>query len=83
LGLAPIVIEKIYALIPEIVASGVSILIVEQDVAQAVSVADRVHCLLEGKTSLVGTPSELTAQQIDRAYFGADLTTTAPGEAPS
>jgi branched-chain amino acid transport system ATP-binding protein len=83
LGLAPIVIEKIYALIPEIVASGVSILIVEQDVAQAVSVADRVHCLLEGKTSLVGTPSELTAQQIDRAYFGADLTTTSPGDAAS
>jgi branched-chain amino acid transport system ATP-binding protein len=79
LGLAPIVVEKIYALIPEIVAYGVSILIVEQDVAQGVSVADRVLCLLEGKTSLVGTPSELTAQQIDRAYFGTDLTSSSPG----
>src|ERR1700684_1401257 len=83
LGLSPLVMEKLYAPIPEIVASGVSILIVEQDVAQAVSVADRVHCLLEGKTSLVGTPSELTAQQIDRGYFGADLATTAPGETAS
>jgi branched-chain amino acid transport system ATP-binding protein len=74
LGLAPIVIERIYALVPEIVSQGVSILIVEQDVAQGVAVADRVHCLLEGRTSLVGTPSELTSDQIDRAYFGSDLT---------
>jgi branched-chain amino acid transport system ATP-binding protein len=75
LGLAPIIIERIYALVPEIVASGVSILIVEQDVAQGVAVANRVHCLLEGKTSLTGVPSDLTSDQIDRAYFGADLTT--------
>jgi branched-chain amino acid transport system ATP-binding protein len=83
LGLAPIVIEKIYALIPDIVANGVSILIVEQDVTQGVAVADRVHCLLEGRTSLVGVPSELTSQQIDRAYFGADLAATTPGVATS
>lgn len=73
LGLAPIVIERIYALVPEIVAQGVSIVIVEQDVAQGVAVADRVHCLLEGRTSLVGAPSDLTPDQIDRAYFGADV----------
>ncbi|HEY5110937.1 MAG TPA: ABC transporter ATP-binding protein [Acidimicrobiales bacterium] len=73
LGLAPIVIERIYALVPEIVAHGVSILLVEQDVAQGVAVADRVHCLLEGRTSLVGTPPDLTSDQIDRAYFGADI----------
>ncbi|HEY5266602.1 MAG TPA: ABC transporter ATP-binding protein [Acidimicrobiales bacterium] len=73
LGLAPIVIERIYALVPDIVAHGVSILLVEQDVAQGVSVADRVHCLLEGRTSLVGKPSDLTTDQIDHAYFGADL----------
>lgn len=73
LGLAPIIVERIYALVPEIVAQGVSILIVEQDVAQGVSVADRVHCLLEGKTSLTGVPAELSIEQIDHAYFGADL----------
>jgi branched-chain amino acid transport system ATP-binding protein len=73
LGLAPIVIERIYGLVPEIVSQGVSILIVEQDVAQGVAVADRVHCLLEGRTSLVGTPKELTSDQIDHAYFGSDL----------
>jgi branched-chain amino acid transport system ATP-binding protein len=73
LGLAPIVIERIYALVPDIVAHGVSVLIVEQDVAQGVAVADRVHCLLEGKTSLTGVPADLTSEQIDHAYFGAEL----------
>ncbi len=73
LGLAPIIVEKIYALVPEILAQGVSILIVEQDVSQGVSAADRVHCLLEGRTSMTGTPAELTSEEIDRAYFGAGL----------
>jgi branched-chain amino acid transport system ATP-binding protein len=78
LGLAPIVIERIYALVPDIVASGVSILIVEQDVTQGVAVANRVHCLLEGRTSLTGVPADLTSQEIDRAYFGAELTAAGP-----
>lgn len=80
LGLAPIVIERIYALIPEIVAHGVGILIIEQDVSLGVSVAGHVHCLLEGRTSLVGRPDELTPEQIERAYFGAGTlpTTGAP-----
>jgi branched-chain amino acid transport system ATP-binding protein len=76
LGLAPIVIERIYALIPEIVAQGVGILLVEQDVTLGVGVADRVHCLLEGKTSLSGTPDELSAEQIERAYFGGEMSAT-------
>jgi branched-chain amino acid transport system ATP-binding protein len=83
LGLAPIVIERIYALLPEIVSEGIGVLLVEQDVTQALAVADRVHCLLEGKTSLVGTAAQLTAQQIERAYFGSDLSaTTAHDGAP-
>lgn len=73
LGLAPIVIERIYALIPEIVGHGVGILLVEQDVTLGVGVANRVHCLLEGKTSLTGTPDELSPQQIERAYFGGEM----------
>lgn len=71
LGLAPIVVERIYALVPDIIAQGVSILIVEQDVSQGLAAANRVHCLLEGRTSMTGVPSEFTNEQIDRAYFGA------------
>jgi branched-chain amino acid transport system ATP-binding protein len=76
LGLAPIVIERIYEVIPRIVAQGVTVLIVEQDVSQGLKVATRVHCLLEGRTSLVGTPGELSDAQIERAYFGASLEET-------
>ncbi|MGH3731992.1 MAG: ABC transporter ATP-binding protein [Acidimicrobiales bacterium] len=71
LGLAPIVIERIYALIPDIVAHGVSVLIIEQDVSQGVAIANHVLCLLEGRTSLSGRPDELTPEQIEQAYFGA------------
>jgi branched-chain amino acid transport system ATP-binding protein len=81
LGLAPIVIETIYEVIPEIVAQGIGVLLVEQDVSQGLRVATRVHCLLEGKTSLTGTPAELSSQEIERAYFGSDLHGAATGEA--
>lgn len=74
LGLAPIVIERIYEFIPRIVDQGVGVLLVEQDVTQALAVATRVHCLLEGKTSLVGVPTELSPSAIEAAYFGSDMT---------
>ena len=70
LGLAPIVIERIYEFLPTIVAQGIGVLLVEQDVSQALAVANRVHCLLEGTTSLVGAPNELSPGQIESAYFG-------------
>lgn len=76
LGLAPIVVERIYALVPDILAHGVSILIVEQDVSQGLAAADRVHCLLEGRTSMTGVPAEFTSEEIDQAYFGASHETT-------
>ena len=83
LGLAPIIIERIYALIPEIIAQGVSILVVEQDVSQGLAVADRVHCLLEVKTSLTGVPADFTPEQVDLAYFGAGLAATTSREGES
>lgn len=73
LGLAPIVIERIYEFIPNIVSQGIGVLLVEQDVNQALQVATKVHCLLEGKTSLVGVPTDLSPADIERAYFGSDL----------
>jgi branched-chain amino acid transport system ATP-binding protein len=70
LGLAPVVVQRIYNVLPIIVASGTSALIVEQDVTQALRVADHVHCLLEGRSVLSGTPTDLTPDQIEKAYFG-------------
>ncbi len=83
LGLAPIVIERIYEFIPQIVAQGVGVLLVEQDVTQALAVATRVHCLLEGKTSLAGVPTELSPAAIEAAYFGSEMAQGATeGSAP-
>ena len=70
LGLAPIVIRDIYAALPQIKASGASLILVEQDIVQALKVADRVYCFQEGRLSLAGRPAELDRAQIHTAYFG-------------
>ena len=54
LGLAPIVIRDIYARIPAIVAEGLSLVIVEQDIVQALKTARHVYCLQEGRVALQG-----------------------------
>lgn len=70
LGLAPAVINELYARLPLILEQGTGILLVEQDVAQAMKVADEVHCLLQGQTSLTG--KNLDMAQISAAYFGIE-----------
>lgn len=70
LGLAPVVVEQIYAAMPTITGNGTTVLLVEQDVNQALKVADRVQCLLEGRTVLEGAAGSLTRDQIASAYFG-------------
>ena len=77
LGLAPVIVRRIYDLLPQLLASGVTVLLVEQDVSQALGVASWVHCLLEGRITLEGPPADLTAEQIEGAYFG--VTTGANG----
>jgi branched-chain amino acid transport system ATP-binding protein len=71
LGLAPIVIRDIYAALPKVKANGASVILVEQDIVQALKVADRVYCFQEGRMSLTGRPSELDRDKIHTAYFGA------------
>ena len=70
LGLAPVVVEKIYEAMPAIVKSGTTVLLVEQDVGQAMKFADRVTCMLEGRQALEGSPSEISSEEIFAAYFG-------------
>src|SRR5512145_2739664 len=64
LGLAPIVIRNIYAALPRIKASGASVVLVEQDIVQALQVSDRVYCFQEGRMSLTGRPAEFGRNQI-------------------
>ncbi len=70
LGLAPVVIRDIYAALPKIRESGASVVIVEQDINQALKVSDRVYCMLEGRVTLSGKPSEVSRDRIHTAYFG-------------
>jgi branched-chain amino acid transport system ATP-binding protein len=70
LGLAPIVIRDIYRVLPQISAEGTAVLVVEQDINQALAAADRVYCLQEGRVTLEGRPTELTRTAIAEAYFG-------------
>ncbi len=70
LGLAPIVIRDIYAALADIKQRGTSVVLVEQDLAHAMSVADRAYCFQEGRISLSGRPEGLTRDAIHAAYFG-------------
>src|SRR6201991_3016835 len=70
LGLAPVIVQRIYATLPQVLESGITVLLVEQDVSQALRVATHLQCLLEGHTMLEGTPAEVTREQVEAAYFG-------------
>ena len=70
LGLAPIIVRDIYARLPAIVAEGLALIVVEQDIAQALKAARQVYCLQEGRIALQGPARELTREKISAAYFG-------------
>ncbi|WP_419913948.1 ABC transporter ATP-binding protein [Hoeflea sp.] len=72
LGLSPKVIREIYASVPLIRERGTSLVVIEQDIAQALKVADRVYCFQEGRVSLAGRPADLTRDAIAHAYFGTE-----------
>jgi branched-chain amino acid transport system ATP-binding protein len=72
LGLAPLVVEQVFATIREIHKSGVSILLIEQNVAKALDVVERAYVLEGGRIVAEGSPAELRAQpHIRAAYLGA------------
>jgi branched-chain amino acid transport system ATP-binding protein len=70
LGLAPAVIKDIYARLAEVVAEGATLVIVEQDINQALAAADRFYCFQEGRVSLSGAAKGFDRDAITAAYFG-------------
>jgi branched-chain amino acid transport system ATP-binding protein len=70
LGLAPVAVDLVYKSVESLIASGATILLVEQDLKRALKVANRVICMLEGRIVLEGNPGTLTREQITDAYFG-------------
>jgi branched-chain amino acid transport system ATP-binding protein len=71
LGLAPIVVRDVFSVIAQIRSRGVTVLLVEQNVAQALSVADRAYVLENGRVTLQGSGKELLEHDgVRRAYLG-------------
>ncbi|TMJ24103.1 MAG: ABC transporter ATP-binding protein, partial [Alphaproteobacteria bacterium] len=70
LGLAPIVVRDLYARLPSIVREGTSLIIVEQDIVQALKAAQEALCLQEGRVALAGQSATLSHDAIAAAYFG-------------
>jgi branched-chain amino acid transport system ATP-binding protein len=72
LGLAPIVVDRVFALVAELREAGTTILLVEQNVHRALEVADHAAVLAVGQVVLSGTAEELRATEarLERAYLG-------------
>jgi branched-chain amino acid transport system ATP-binding protein len=71
LGLAPIVIAEVYKALPAIREAGTAIIVVEQDIAQVMRIADRLYCVREGRVVLQGAAKSMDRHEISQAYFGA------------
>lgn len=69
-GLAPSVVGALYELLPQINRRRIAVVLVEQDIARALSIAQRFYCLLEGRVSLSGCPADVDHGTITRHYFG-------------
>ncbi|TAJ36738.1 MAG: ABC transporter ATP-binding protein [Reyranella sp.] len=70
-GLAPVVVQQVFELVKRIRASGLTVLIVEQNVKQVLRVVDRAYLLEAGSLRISGTSAELLASDtIKQAYLG-------------
>jgi branched-chain amino acid transport system ATP-binding protein len=70
LGLAPVAVDLIYESLAAVVVTGMTLVLVEQDVGRALGVASRVACMLEGRIVLEGPAAKVTREQVVDAYFG-------------
>ncbi|MDW6026271.1 ABC transporter ATP-binding protein [Mesorhizobium sp. BAC0120] len=70
LGLSPLIVERVYQSLQKLIDTGMTVVLVEQDLARAMAVADRIVCMLEGRIVLERTTDEVTREEITQAYFG-------------
>jgi branched-chain amino acid transport system ATP-binding protein len=70
LGLAPAMVDAVYRSLHALIESGATIVLVEQDLTRALSVATRVVCMLEGEVVIDAPAAEMTREQVVDAYFG-------------
>jgi len=71
LGLSPVLVEELFALIARIHADGVAVLLVEQNVVQSLEIARRAYILAEGRCVMAGPAAAIAADpELKRAYLG-------------
>ena len=71
LGLSPLLVEEMFALIARLHAEGLAVLLVEQNVGQSLEIAGRAYVIENGTLRFTGTPAELLASaELKRAYLG-------------
>ena len=74
MGLAPLVVKDIFAILRRVREAGTTVLLVEQNARGALRIADRGYVLETGRIVLQGTAEELLANRdVQRAYLGSDL----------
>ena len=70
LGLAPVVIQEIYSKVKELNASGVTFILVEQEIKRSLKYADYSYVLVKGRVVMEGKSGELSREEVSDAYFG-------------
>jgi branched-chain amino acid transport system ATP-binding protein len=71
LGLSPLLVEELFGLVSQLRSTGLSILLVEQNVGQSLDIADRAYVMENGQIRFSGTPGELLASDtLRQAYLG-------------
>ena len=71
MGLAPILVDQVFSIIKELHATGITVLLVEQNAGKALAISDRAYVLESGRVVLSGTGAELAASpEIKKAYLG-------------
>lgn len=74
MGLAPLFIQQIFNIIEEINAAGTTVLLIEQNAKQALSISDRAYVMETGKILLSGSGQELlTSEKVQEAYLGGAM----------
>ncbi|MEB0057035.1 MULTISPECIES: ABC transporter ATP-binding protein [unclassified Variovorax] len=77
LGLAPVIVQKVFSIIGEIRRRGTTVLLVEQNARMALSVADRGYVLETGRLAVSGKPAELWSNdEVRAAYLGGRIEKT-------
>ncbi len=71
LGLAPQIVDQLFAALPRICQWGISLVLIEQNIHRSLLIADRAYILERGQVSFCGTPTDLQQNEtLHRAYFG-------------